>query len=99
MYLNHHTFLPCVTVSHLGDAVTRSTNLQEGLCLNIALRRRDHQLRFFEIPGRTTRKVSLMLLSLGVCEGGAFIGVEGETETTFEGTKVVAQDIGILSTR
>ena len=66
MYLNHHTFLPCVTVSHLCDAVTRSTNLQEGLCLNIALRRRDHQLRFFEIPRRTTRKVSLMLLSLRV---------------------------------
>ena len=97
VHLHHHTLFAGISVSDLGNTVTRTSNLQEDLLVHALLCRRDHKLGFLQVPRRSASEVGLMLLSLGVCEVGAFIGVEGETETTFEGTKVVAQDIGILT--
>ena len=48
------------------------------------------------VLGGTTGEIGLMLLSLGVREVGAFVGVEGETETTFESTQVISEDVRVL---
>ena len=96
VHLHHHTLFAGISVSDLGDTVTRTSNLQEDFLVYALLRWRDHKLGFLQVPRRSTREVSLMLLPLGVCEVGAFIGVEGKTKTTFEGAKVVAQDVRIL---
>ena len=88
--LHHHTLLPRVVIPDLGDAVSRSPNLQENFSLDVALRRSDHQLRVFGISSGTTREIGLVLFALSVGQVGAFIGVEGQAETTFERTKMVA---------
>ena len=97
VHLHHHTLFAGISVSDLGNTVARTSNLQKNLLVHALLCRRNHELGFLQVPRRSASGVGLMLLSLGVCEVGTFIGVEGETETTFEGTKVVAQDIGILT--
>ena len=99
MHLHHETLLPSVDVADLRDAITRPTNLQEDLALHILLRRRDHELGILRVTRSTASKVGLMLLALSVGEVGAFIGVKSKTKSTFKGTEMVAQDIGILSVR
>jgi hypothetical protein len=48
------------------------------------------------VLGSSTGEVGLVLLSLGVGEVRAFVGVEGEAESTLEAAEVVAEDVGVL---
>ncbi len=96
MHLHHHTLLSSVSVSDLGHPVARTPNLEEDLLVDILLSGRDHELGLLQVARRSAGEVRLMLLSLRVCEVGAFVGVQRETETTFQGAKVVAQDVGVL---
>jgi hypothetical protein len=83
MHLHHHTLLPSVPISHLGNPVTRSTNFDEDFALYIALRRRDHQLSIFRITSGSASKIGLVLFTLRVREVRTFVGVQREAETTF----------------
>lgn len=96
VHLHHHTLLSSVSVSDLGHPVARTPNLEEDLLVDILLSGRDHELGLLQVARRSAGEVRLMLLSLRVCEVGAFVGVQRETETTFQGAKVVAQDVGVL---
>lgn len=64
--------------------------------MDILLSGRDHELGLLKVARRSAGEVRLMLLSLRVCEVGPFVGVQRETETTFQGAKMVAQDVRIL---
>ena len=99
MDLHHQTLLPSIDVADFRDAITWPTDLEEDLALHILLRRRNHELGILRVTSSTTSKVGLMLLALSVGEVGAFIGVKSKTKSTFKGTEMVAQDIGILGVR
>lgn len=96
MHLDHQALLARVRVAHLRHAVPRPPNLKEDLALHSVGRGRDGQLRVLHVARRAPCEVRLMLLALRMREVGAFIRVEGKTETTFERAKVVAQDVGVL---
>lgn len=68
MHLYHHAFFASISVPHLGDAISRSTNFQENFSLHVTGCRCDHKLCFLEVASGTSGKVCLMLLALGVSE-------------------------------
>lgn len=84
MDLDHHSLLPSICVSDLGNTIAWTANFQEYLALDGLLLWSDLKLAVLHVASGTSRKVSLMLLSLSVSQIGAFIGVKGQTETTFQ---------------
>ncbi len=84
MYLHHHTLFSSVQVAHFCDPVSRPSNLQEHLALDVALRRRNHQLCVFGIARRTPSQIGLVLFALRVGEVGAFIRVQRQAKSAFE---------------
>lgn len=94
--LDHHALLPSVFVPDLGHSISRATNFQEDFALNVSLRGRNHQLRVFGIAGGATSKVGLMLLSLGVSQVGAFVGMQCQAQSTFERPQMISENVRIL---
>ena len=77
--LNHHAFLPGIPVADLRNTVSRTTNFQKHFLVDTLLGWRDHKLRLLQVASSTPGQVRLMLLPLGMCKVGAFIGVKSET--------------------
>ena len=96
MHLHHHAFLACINVSDFGNSVSWSTNFEKDFPLNRACGRGDHQLSVFGITGGTTGKVGLVLFTLRMCKVRSFVCVQRQTETAFEGSKMVSENIWIL---
>lgn len=96
MDLHHHALLTSVPVADFGYTVSWPTDFQENLALHAARRRGNHELRVLGIPGSTTSEVGLMFLSLSMCQVGTFICVECQAQTTFKGSKMVAENVWIL---
>ena len=96
MHLNHHTLLAGVAIPDLCDTVSRTSDFEENLLVNVLLCRCYHELGLFQVTGSSPCEVRLMLLPLRVREVRALVGVESKTETTFEGAKMVAEDVWVL---
>ncbi len=84
MDLHHHTLFSGVQVAHFRDPISRPSNLQKHLALDVALRRRNHQLCVFGIARRTSSQIGLVLFALRVGEVRAFIGVQRQAKSAFE---------------
>ena len=101
--------LACDLVSDLGDLVPRSADLDNVLAQSAcdSYRREagahhtygqtrplvDLAFAFLLFSRRTSREVGLMLLALRVRQVRSLVGVERETESTFDAAQVVAQDL------
>lgn len=48
------------------------------------------------VLGRSSGQIRLMLLSLSMSEIRSFVRVESETESTFERSQVISENVGIL---
>lgn len=67
-----------------GHPVPGPSDLQKDLMSDGAGRGSDEELGVLVVFGGSTGEVGLVLFTLGVCEVGAFVGVQGEAETAFE---------------
>ena len=94
--LYHHTLLPSVPVADLRNTIPRTADFEEHLLMDTLLGWCDHELRLLQVASSTAGQVRLMLLPLRVREVRALVGVESKTETTFEGAKMVAEDVWVL---
>lgn len=92
--------LPRQRVPRLRNLVTRSPDL-DCILLHLHIHRRRKQgsilsLAFLLFAGGATGEVCLMLAALGVCEVGAIVLVDGETETAFEAADVVFEEVRVF---
>ena len=96
MHLHSHTLLSRIHIAYLGHSISRPTDLQEYFALDVALRGCDGQLGFLHVSGGATSQIGLVLFTLSMGEIGALICMKRKTETTFEGAKMVAEDVWVL---
>jgi hypothetical protein len=98
MDLHKHTLPSFICVANFGDSVSWSPDFEEHFTRHGSYGRwRDHKLGIFCIACRSTSKIRLMFLALGVSEIRALIGVECKTQPAFERSKMIPKNIGILA--
>lgn len=90
MHLHHHTFLSGIPVTNFRHPVTWSANFEKDFSLYIGLGRGYHQLGLLRIPGCSSGEVCLVLFPLCMGKIRSFIRVERQTQSTFEGSEMVA---------
>lgn len=110
MDLDHHSFprsafsrtksvsqsIVLDTLADFGNAVAWSADFEEDFPLDVGWGGGHEQRRIFQVAGCAPGEVGLVLFTLGVCEVGPFVRVQRKTKTTFQRTKVIAEDIWIL---
>jgi hypothetical protein len=103
--LKYQALLPRDLISRLRNFVTRTSNLNH-VPLDINLRtnhtNRQASNRIYTssslllLSRSTTGKIGLMLSALGVGEVGTIVLVDGQAESTFEGSDVVLEEVGVF---
>jgi len=96
IHLEEQALLAILRVPLLSDPVPRPANLDKLLDINPSLLRSrlDRSIRSF--LGSSSCQVALMLLSLGMCQVGSLVVMQGQTQLTFVGTKMVSHEIWVL---